>query len=415
VPAQALETGVKKLWRSPTLRSVMVYGASGLGFAGANLILARVLPTAEYGLFTLIIALVNLGYALAPVGVDGIVQRRHLDAGPRLLWRTLTASFLVGGVLVVIAELGYHMSLAMLAALVLSTVAGGAMAVAGAQFQSERRYAISLALTQSPNLTLLVAALAVVAFQAREAWLPIVISTLGFLLAATYGWWVLFRERPTKQSQGGWFPWGEAFSFAGLNAAGLLLLQLDRLIIPQVLPVHDLATYGVLAAIVGSLFRVLQMGVGYTLVPRLRAAPTVGVRRRLIAHEARLVGAIVVAGSAVIWFVTPLVERWFLQGKYHLGAALMLAALVSGVTKIINAFTKATVTALASPAEVSMVNLFGWASVAVAVPAAVLGARWGLVGVIYGVSLGWLTRAVTALYITLRHLRLPTPVPATAQ
>jgi len=271
-----------------------------------------------------------------------------------------------------------------------------------------------LALTQSPNLMLLVAALAVVAFNSREAWLPIVISTLGFLLAATYGWWVLFRERPTKQGHGDWFPWGEALSIAGLNAAGLVLLQLDRLIIPQVLPVHDLATYGVLAAIVGSLFRVLQMGVGYTLVPRLRAAPTVDVRRRLITHEAQLVGAIVVAGSVVIWFVTPLVERWFLQGKYHLGAALMLAALVSGVAKIINAFTKATVTALASPAEVSVVNLLGWASVALAVPAAVFGARWGLVGVIYGVSLGWLTRAVTALYITLRHLRRSTPVPAAA-
>jgi O-antigen/teichoic acid export membrane protein len=392
----------------------MVYGASGLGFAGANLILARVLPTAEYGLFTLIIALVNLGYALAPVGVDGIVQRRHLDAGPRLLWRTLIASFLVGGILVGVAELGYHMSSGMLAALFLSTVAGGAMAVAGAQFQSERRYAISLALTQSPNFTLLVAALAVVAFNSREVWLPIVISTLGFLLAATYGWWVLFRERNTKQGYGGWFPWGEALSIAGLNAAGLVLLQLDRLIIPQVLPVHDLATYGVLAAIVGSLFRVLQMGVGYTLVPRLRAAPTVEVRRRLIAHEAQLVGAMVVGGSVVIWFVTPLVERWFLQGKYHLGAALMLAALVSGVAKIMNSFTKATVTALASPAEVSMVNLLGWASVALAVPAAVFGARWGLVGVIYGVSLGWLTRAVTALYITLRHLRLSSPVPAPA-
>jgi O-antigen/teichoic acid export membrane protein len=392
----------------------MVYGASGLGFAGANLILARVLPTAEYGLFTLIIALVNLGYALAPVGVDGIVQRRHLDAGPRLLWRTLTASFLVGGILVGVAELGYHMSSGMLAALFLSTVAGGAMAVAGAQFQSERRYAISLALTQSPNFTLLVAALAVVAFNSREAWLAIVISTLGFLLAATYGWWVLFRERNTKQGHGGWFPWGEALSIAGLNAAGLVLLQLDRLIIPQVLPVHDLATYGVLAAIVGSLFRVLQMGVGYTLVPRLRAAPTVEVRRRLIAHEAQLVGAMVVGGSVVIWFVTPWVERWFLQGKYHLGAALMLAALVSGVAKIMNSFTKATVTALASPAEVSMVNLLGWASVALAVPAAVFGARWGLVGVIYGVSLGWLTRAVTALYITLRHLRLSPPFPAPA-
>jgi O-antigen/teichoic acid export membrane protein len=405
---------VRKLWHSPTLRSVLVYGASGLGFAGANLILARFLSTTEYGLFTLVIALANLGYSLAPAGVDGIVNRRHLDAGPRLLRRTLAASLLVGMVFVIIAEVGYHMTVPLLLVLFVSTVAGGAMAVAGAQFQSERRYGISLALTQSPNLALLVAAVAVIVSEDREAWLPLVISALGFVLAAVYGWSVLFRERASKPAKETWFPWGEALSFAGLNAAGLLLIQLDRLIIPQVLPVHDLATYGVLAAIAGSLFRVLQMGVGYTLVPRLRVAGSVPERRHLIAHEAKLVGAMVMAGSAIIWFVTPWIERWFLQGKYHLGGSLLLAALVSGVAKIMNAFTKSTVTALATPAELSMVNLLGWASVALAVVAGVLGARWGLAGVIYGVGFGWLIRALTALYVTLRHLKLPASIPVTA-
>jgi O-antigen/teichoic acid export membrane protein len=249
----------------------------------------------------------------------------------------------------------------------------------------------------------------------REARLPLLISALGFVLAAAYGWWTLFRERAAKQVRDSWFPWREALSLAGINASGLLLVQLDRLIIPHVLTVHDLATYGVLAAIAGSLFRVLQMGVGYTLVPRLRAADSVSERRRLIAHEAKLVGAIVVGGSVIIWFVTPLIERWFLIGKYHLGASLLVATLFSGVAKIMNAFTRSTVTALATPAEVSMVNLFGWASAALAIPAAVFGARWGLAGVIYGVGLGWLARALTALFLTLRHLKLPATIPVTAR
>jgi O-antigen/teichoic acid export membrane protein len=405
---------VRKLWHSPTLRSVVVYGASGLGFAGANLVLARFLPTAEYALFTLVIALANLGYSLAPAGVDGIVNRRHLDAGPRLLRRTLGASILVGVSFVIVAELTYHMSALMLLVLFVSTVAGGAMAVAGAQFQSERRFGISLALTQSPNLFLLVAAGAVIVSNDRRAWLPLVIAALGFLLAAVYGWAILFRERASKTGRETWFPWSEAFAFAGLNAAGLVLIQLDRLIIPHVLPLEDLATYGVLAAIAGSLFRVLQMGVGYTLVPRLRVAAGVLERRRLIAHEAKLVGAMVVAGSAVIWLVTPLIELWLLEGKYHLAGSLLLAALISGVAKIMNAFTKSTVTALATPAELSLVNLLGWVSVTLAIPAAVFGARWGLAGVIYGVGFGWLLRALTALYVTLRHLKLPASIPVTA-
>jgi O-antigen/teichoic acid export membrane protein len=405
---------VRQLWHSPTIRSVVVYGASGLGFAGANLLLARLLPTNEYALFTLVIALGNLGYSLAPVGVDSIVQRRHLDAGPKLLGRTLGASILVGLAVAVVAQVAYEISVPLLLILCVSTVAGGAMAVAGAQFQSERRFGISLALTQSPNLVLLLAALAVIVSRDREAWLPLLISTLGFVVAAVYGWSVLFRERTAKQYGESWFPWSEAFSFAGVNVAGLLLIQLDRLIIPHVLPLHDLATYGVLAAIAGSLFRVLQMGVGFTLVARLRAAATVPQRRHLIAHEAKLVGAMVIAGSAVLWIVTPMIERWLLEGKYHLGGSLLLAAVISGVAKIMDAFTKSTVTALATPAELSLVNLFGWASVALAIPAAVFGARWGLAGVIYGVGFGWLVRALTALYVTLRHLKLPASIPVTA-
>ena len=406
---------MRRLWHSPTLRSVVIYGASGLGFAGANLILARVLPTAEYALFTLVIALVNLSFALAPGGVDGIVNRRHLEAGPSVLKRTLAGGLVTGLIFMLIAGLVYHLRMPMLLVIFAATVGGGAMAVAGAQFQSERRFGISLALTQSPNLTLMVAALVVLMTGVKEARLPLAISALGFVLAGVIGWWVLFRERAAKPYRETGFPWGEALSFAGLNATGLLLVQLDRLIIPWVLPLHDLATYGVLAAIAGSLFRVLQMSAAYTLTPRLRVAASVVERRRLIAHEARLVSAIVVAGSVVIWLVTPLIERHFLAGKYHIGGSLLFAALFSGVAKVMNAFTKSTVTTLATAGELSIVNLFGWVSVGVAVVAAILGARWGLTGVIYGVGLGWLMRALTALYLTLRHLELPESIPVTAR
>ncbi|HEV8177149.1 MAG TPA: hypothetical protein VGP44_05620 [Gemmatimonadales bacterium] len=406
---------MRSLWYSPTLRTVVIYGASGLGFAGANLILARFLPTAEYGLFTLYIALANLSFALAPIGVDGIVQRHHLDAGPTLLKHTLAAGLFTGLGTMLVGGFAYDLQPSLLALVFASTVGGGAMAVAGAQFQSEQRYGLSLALTQSPNLMLMVAALAVVMTGIREAHLALVISSLGFVLAGIVGWWILFRERATKPHRETRFPWAEALSIFGLNAAGLLLVQLDRLIIPHVLSLHDLATFGVLAAIAGSLYRVLSMGVGYSLVARLRAAGSIMERRHLIAHEARLVGAIIVAGSVVIWFLTPWIERAFLAGKYHLSGALLAATVFSGVAKIMNSFTKSTVTALATAGEVSIVNLLGWVSVGIAIAAAVLGARWGLAGVIYGVGLGWLVRAITAFYVTLRHLKLPDSVPVTAQ
>ena len=130
-------------------------------------------------------------------------------------------------------------------------------------------------------------------------------------------------------------------------------------------------------------------------------------------------GVVVLLGSAAIWIVTPLIERWFLAGKYHLAGSLVLATLVSGIAKVANAFARAAAAALASTRELALVNLVGWASVAIAVLAATIGARWGLAGVIYGVAVGWVMRSAAATWVAARHLRLPateqTAEPATAR
>lgn len=405
---------MKRFWRSPTLRTAAVYGVAGAGFAGANLILARVLPAGEYAILTLVVALVNVGFALAPLGLDGIVNRRRLEAGPRLLRRSLMSNALTALVFTAIGILVYDTTAGQAAVVLISVVAGGALMVAAAQFQSEQRFGASLALLQSPNVVLLLAAIATLAAGVRHAWLALVISTAGLVAGALWGWTVLIRESPSKPHRSVEFPLGEALSYAGVQATGLLLIQLERLVLPHVLPLHDLATFGVLAAIVGSLFRVLQMGVGYTLVPRLRATDDVRERRHLVARETRLAVAIMVFGSAAIWFVTPLLERWFLAGKYHLAGPLILATLVSGMIKVFNAFSKSTAAALATPRELAVINLVGWVSVVAAIAASVVGARWGLVGVIYGVAVGWAIRAIASCLIAARHLRLPVAAAAPA-
>jgi O-antigen/teichoic acid export membrane protein len=406
---------VKLILRSPTVRSMVVYALSGIGFTGSNLILARVLPTEQYALFTLVIALGNLGYALAPAGLDGVVTRRHLEAGPRLFSSTLAASTLVALAFGVIGMESYGMSAALAFMLFLSSTAGGLMVVASARFQSEQRFSQSLLLGQSPNIVLLAAALVSVVAHESDAWLPVLISTIGFMVAAWVGWVMLARERRMRHAPAETpFSWTEALAFAGMNASGLVLIQLERLVIPHALPLADLALYGVLGAIAGSVYRVMQMGVGFSLLPRLRAAEDVLQRRRLVLHEARLVGAMAVVGSLAVWFFTPLVERYLLAGKYHLPGSLLVAAIVSGIGKIANAFSKATASAVADPRELSLVNLTGWLSVAVGVAGALMGARWGLTGLIYGVAVGWFLRAAIAFALVGRHLRLPVSIPATA-
>lgn len=400
---------LRRLLRSPTVLSVVVHGAAGAGFAGANIVLARLLPEREYALFTLVVALMNLGHALAPCGIDGLVLRRELIPSAHLLRRVLAATSVVGLALAGVGLLGYELAPGYAVMVFLATAAGGAMYVAAARFQREHRFAPSLTLFQSPNLVLIVAALAVLLLHGTTARVPLVIATTGFGVAALWGWGVLLRERRGAEVAWSGFPWRETLAIMGLNASGLLLVQLDRLIIPYLLPLEALAVYGVLAAIVGSLFRVLQMGVAFSLTPRLARAPDVRARRRLLAAEARLVALAVVLGSVAIWVVTPWIERLLLAGKYHLPGSLILAAIAAGVAKSLNAFSTAAVTVLTDERELSRVNLLGWGSVALSVVAAALLARWGLAGVVYGVGLGWLVRALAGLAVVMRHLREPDP------
>jgi len=44
--------------------------------------------------------------------------------------------------------------------------------------------------------------------------------------------------------------------------------------------------------------------------------------------------------------------------------------------------------------------------------ASVLGAPWGLTGVVYGIGLGWLAWAVLSFAVVMHHLRLPADVAA---
>ncbi len=388
----------------------MVYGASGAGFAGANLLLAYELPKQEYALFTLVLALVNLAAPAAPVGLDALVLRRRHVMGPALFRRLLVAASIVTVTFLLIGHFVYHLEPWLLVLVAVCSLGGAVMAVAGARFQSEQRFGLALALTQSPNIVLLVAAFAAFMTGTKTVFAPLFISALGYAAAAAAGWTLVKREPSYGREPAGAFTWGESIALAGLDASGLLLVQLERLVIPWLLPLNALALYGVLAAIAGSVFRVLQMGVGYALIPPLRAAETVARRRRLIRREALLVIALMGAGAVAVAITVPLVDHFILKGKYNLGASLVLAAVISGIAKVLNAFAKALVAALALPNEVNSVNLFGWLSVGVAIAAATVGSRWGLPGVIYGVGLGWFIRAVVAIWISARHLRRPEPV-----
>jgi O-antigen/teichoic acid export membrane protein len=199
--------------------------------------------------------------------------------------------------------------------------------------------------------------------------------------------------------------WREALALVGVQGAWILLIQLERLVIPSLLPLADLATFAVLAAVVGSPFRMLEMGVGHTLMPRLRAAGSALERRRILAREGLIVGGVVAAAGALVWLLTPPVVRLFVGDKYVLGPGLVAAALAAGVVKVGAAFCKSVVAALGSTREIACLPWLSWTSVGVGLASAVLLARFGLIGAVCGVGLGWLGHGLAAAALARRPLR----------
>jgi O-antigen/teichoic acid export membrane protein len=171
------------------------------------------------------------------------------------------------------------------------------MAIAAARFQGELRFGLSLDRAE-PNLVLIVAALLVLLVGSQGAGLAVGVSTAGFVVAAWFGWAILLRERHAKPERACEIAWGEAFAFAGVNASGLLLVQMDRLIIPHVRPVADLATFGVWRQ---SWARCSVSCSGGLLAPAAARAAG-GGKVPAPAHEGQLVGVIVLLGSAFIWW-----------------------------------------------------------------------------------------------------------------
>ncbi len=386
-----------------TLMPLVFYAASGGAFALANLVVARRLAERDYAFFTLLLTMMSLGPALAAAGLDGVAVRGGLQFVPQTMRRVWLAAAVVALALGVAAAT-YDIGIAGLVLIMAASTFGGAGAVAAAEFQRLHRFTLSLLLLHTPNYALLGAAVLATALGAGETWLPLVAMLLGYVGAAGYGWWLVMRESPGNPDAAA-VPWREAISLASTNGSGAIMVQLDRLIIPYLLPFGALATYGILSAVAGSLFRIVQRGVGYTLLPRLRATSNLEDRRRLLLGEGRLVGAVALGGSFAIWAAMPAVEHWLLADRYHFSGALVLATLVAGCAKLVHAFSRAGVTALAEARELRLMNLLGWVSLAVSVIGAVVGARWGLAGVIYGVSLGWLFRTAAAVTVMYRHLR----------
>jgi O-antigen/teichoic acid export membrane protein len=399
---------LKSLYNSPALRVATALAFGGAAFTVGNLILARVLPAGAYGLVSLIIGLVSVAAPIAPLGIDLVIARRGLRLGLHLRRAALAASVLTGLVTTLVASLLYHLQPSLLACLFVATTTGGMSQSSAAHFQSEKRFAISIALFQSSNWALIAVGIISASVVASSAVVPSAGLAVSAVIAGVVGWILVSRktEDPGVPARAAGL-WSEAIALMSVTAASAVFLNLERLVVPTTVGVEELAIVGVLGALVGSPFRVVQAAVSYSVVPAMRDAASVEERRQLLRRESLVVAVAMGLGSLAIWVIAPRLAHLLLAGRYELTDQLMLATLVSGVLKVLSAFGTAVVNALAPEKGLQIMSIASWACIALATAVAFPAAQWGLVGVLYAISLGWLARCFVAAWVSLPHLRNP--------
>ncbi len=394
---------LQSLWRSSALRAAAGLGGGGLALAAGNLLLARMLPTDEFGRFALMYSLVMVGVSIAPIGADVILLRRHFVPDPRLHRQVFCTSVLVAAVLVTVAKLLYPLPVALLAVIGACVIAGGIRTVVVAYFRSQERFNAALALSVSNNASVLLASVIGFVAGVRSALLPGIAMSLSFVLTAALGWRAVRRAiaAPNRSSS---YAWSEGWSAVSFASAGMILGAFERLLAPRLLNLHELATFGVLATIAGSPFQMLQMGVGYTLVPGLRNAKTPTQRTKVFKHEAIIVVATAAAAGVVVWIITPSVLHWILNDRYKIAWPLLTAALVTGTLKVLSSLAASVVNALGSGRDLLLISGIGWVAIAFGFIGASVGVRWGLTGLVFGVGAGWLFQAIATFWIAAPRL-----------
>lgn len=394
---------IRSLWSSSALRAAAALGVSGLALACGNLMLARVLAPAEFARFALFFAIAQIGMSIGPFGADVIMTRRHYDPGPELHRRVLCTSFIVAVVLVVLSKLLYPLSNAILAVMLVTIAAGGVKVVATSHFRSQERFGAALLLTMSTNAALLIASSVAYAMHAETALLPAGAMAASVCLTSWLGWRAVASQHSTRAASAAVYPIAEAWSAVNFTGAGMILSSLERVITPGLLGLPALATFSVLATIAGSPFQILHQGIGYTLVPGLRNAPNQAARRRVLAHECVTAAATCMGAGVLVWWLTPFIIHTVLADRYLIPWPLLLAVICLGCLKVIGSVAAATVNALGSGADLARLSQAGWISIGIAFTGAWIGSRWGLSGLVSGVAVGWLVRALVVSRVAARH------------
>jgi hypothetical protein len=146
----------------------------------------------------------------------------------------------------------------------------------------------------------------------------------------------------------------------------------------------------------------LQQGLGFALLPRLKACDSRAAIVRLLQREFLLVAAVSVVAAVGVLLLTPLLLRVVLESRYAFPMTLLHALVAVGFVRVWSGISGATVAALGTVRQLMIFNVCSWIAVAVAAAGAFAARRSGLPGVVYGLGAGWLALAIAGSAIGFR-------------
>jgi O-antigen/teichoic acid export membrane protein len=395
-----------RLVRSESLKSAVGFAGGGVGFALGNILLAKILSPATFGVVTLAMALNQFGLTLGPFGLEVVANRHRPRVDRRLALLAVTAATFTAAGIAIIAGAYYHLS-ATIVALMLAMVVGSATnRVCVALFQGENHFRLAMSLSQVHNYVLLLVAVLAAGLVIHSEVFVVSIVAAAYVLSSGVGWWWAHRTvNSGRERINTRLALHEGVAALGIGVAVQLLSQFERLAIPKVGSLPMLATYAVLAAVVGSPFRMLQAGTSFSLLPRLRSVTSAAAARSVLLREGAAAMSVSTASIIVVIVAAPWIFSNLLSGKYVIGWDLIWVSIAVGMLKVWEGFSTTIVAACGSARSLVAISVLAWICLAIAAVGMVYGSRYGLVGILYGVGLAWVLLALGGTLLAVRSFK----------
>jgi hypothetical protein len=386
---------VIKAVKSKTILSATIFGLSGLAFAAANIILARTQAVDDYAVFTLVIAIITMSAHFGLFGADGIVNRHEIRPDSRMLVRLFGTAAATAILASAVSAEFYDVGLLLAGILGIAVVCQSHILFAAAYLRSRHVFRASLLTVNCPSYIILIVAIGAALFGWQGVLMPVAVYTCLLVIASLWSVFHVANQHVTVTARYT-YNWREALAFISISGSAQVLVQLERLVTPKLLTLEDLATLGVVLAIVGPPFRLLQLALGYALLPKLRRARNATEKNALILQEIAIALSLLVPCWLLTWYLVPVLDVLFLGDKYSLSSELILAVIVAGTAKALSGIGTASVAGVGSARHLEYAGVISWIGVIVSIAGAYAGAAFGLAGVVYGVSLGWFLRIIVA-------------------